>query len=61
MSGRFMSPKDISAAKHVAEVYNSRVKRGEIDADKISRTHHVVCGCGVEGCIFICKWPKDPQ
>lgn len=54
--GRFLSQKDISAAKYETEVYNARVKRGEINADEISRTQHVVCGCGAEGCIFMTRW-----
>jgi hypothetical protein len=52
--GRRLSPKDISAAKYEQEVYNSRLKRGVVRApDKIVQEMHVVCGCGVEGCIFI--------
>ena len=52
--GRFMSPVDVSAAKHEEEVFNSRLKRGEVqDADKIRSMRHVVCGCGVTGCIFL--------
>lgn len=52
--GRFLSPKDMSAAKHEMEVYNSLHKRGMIRSpDKIVREMHVVCGCGVEGCLFI--------
>jgi len=54
MSSRRLSPKDISAAKHAMEIFNSMLKRGEvINADQIERLHHVVCGCGAEGCIFI--------
>jgi hypothetical protein len=60
MSGRRLSPVDIAAARHETEVYNSRLKRGEIaDADNIVRTLHVVCGCGAEGCIFISKQRED--
>jgi hypothetical protein len=52
--GRRLSPKDISAAKYEQEVYNSRLKRGVVRApDKIVREMHVVCGCGVEGCVFM--------
>jgi hypothetical protein len=52
--GRFMSPVDVSAAKHETEVFNSRLKRGEVEnADKIRSIRHVVCGCGVIGCIFL--------
>jgi hypothetical protein len=54
MSGRFLSPKDISAARHEMEAINSLAKRGELrDTDLIQRYHHIVCGCGAEGCIFI--------
>jgi uncharacterized UPF0160 family protein len=52
--GRRLTPKDISAARHEMEVVNSMRKRGEVKAaDKIVRESHIVCGCGVEGCIFI--------
>ena len=52
--GRFLSQKDMSSAKFAMEVFNSAIKRGDIkEADKIVRLHHVVCGCGAEGCIFI--------
>lgn len=54
MSGRRLSRKDMSAARHEMEVFNSMLKRGEVvNADLIERLHHVVCGCGAEGCIFI--------
>ena len=50
MSGRFLSPKDISAAKLEEEVFNSMLKRGEIkDPDRILRTQHIVCGYGMIG------------
>lgn len=54
MSGRKLTPKDISAAKHEMEIFNSMLNRGEIKSpDKIVKVSHIVCGCGVEGCIFI--------
>jgi hypothetical protein len=54
MSGRRLSQKDMAAARHTTEVFNSLRNRGEIkDADKIVRERHIVCGCGAEGCIFI--------
>ena len=54
MSGRKLTPKDLSAAKHEMEIFNSMLNRGEItSADKIVKVDHIVCGCGVEGCIFI--------
>jgi len=52
--GRFLSNKDMIAAKRKHEIFNSMLKRGEVRAaDKIVREHHVVCGCGAEGCMFI--------
>ena len=53
MSYRWMSKKDIAAAIRAQEIYNSRVKRGEIDVKDILSTRYVVCGCGEEGCGFI--------
>jgi hypothetical protein len=55
MTGRFLSPRDMSAARHTSEVYNSMVNRGEIKTEEVARLNHVVCGCGVEGCIFLHK------
>jgi uncharacterized UPF0160 family protein len=52
--GRFLSPKDLSAARHEMEIFNSMLNRGEVNAaDKIVKVDHIVCGCGVPGCIFI--------
>jgi len=52
--GRFLSQKEMSNARHTQEVFNSMLKRGEVyNADKIVREHMVVCGCGVEGCMFV--------
>lgn len=54
MSGRYLSKNDIASAKHLEEVHNSLLKRGEVrDSDKILSQRHIVCGCGVEGCIFM--------
>ena len=63
MSGRRLTGVDISAARHETEVMNSRLKRGEVpNADKIVETRHIVCGCGVEGCIFIsCRREDKPK
>jgi hypothetical protein len=59
--GRRLTPIDISAAKFEQEVFNSRIKRGEVDPGTFVRTQYVVCGCGVEGCGFISLWKKtDP-
>ena len=57
--GRRLTPKDISAARFDQEVFNSRIKRGEIDPDSFVRTAYVVCGCGVEGCGFTTRWLKS--
>lgn len=57
---RILTQKDMSAARHAQEIDNSMIKRGEINApEKIVRTQHVVCGCGVEGCIFISHQRKE--
>ena len=56
--GRFLSSKDISAAKHAMEIHNSRIKRGEIDKFSIELEKHVVCGCGAVGCIFVSSVKK---
>ena len=57
--GRFLTPKDLHEAKREQEIWNSMLKRGEIDPSKFVRTEYVVCGCGVEGCGFITTWKKD--
>jgi len=58
--GRFLTGRDMASAKHEEEVYNSMKNRGEVkDADKIVREHHVVCGCGASGCIFISAKRED--
>jgi hypothetical protein len=59
MNGRFLTQKDMSAAKHEQEVWNSLVKRGKIDESNRDRFAHVVCGCGAEGCIFISGRTND--
>lgn len=59
--GRFLSPKDISAARFEEEVFNSRLKRGDIKApETIVSTRHVVCGCGAVGCIFLSHEFQEP-
>lgn len=59
MSGKFLNPKEVSAARHEQEVWNSQLKRGLIDPSKFVRTAYVVCGCGREGCGFITRWMRD--
>jgi hypothetical protein len=52
--GRRLTQVDMAAARYEEEVFNSRLKRGEVkEADEIRRTFHVICGCGVEGCMFM--------
>jgi len=53
MSYRWMTPKDLSAAIRAQEIFNSRVKRGEINLDDIKSYHYVVCGCGEPGCGWV--------
>lgn len=57
--GKYLNDKDLAAAKFDQEVWNSAVKRGEIDETRFVRYHYQVCGCGVEGCGFVCGWAKD--
>ena len=57
--GKRLSLKEINIAKHIEEIFNSRVKRGEINTTKYVRTAYVVCGCGQEGCGFITRWMKS--
>lgn len=46
---RFLNSRDMSEIKHQEAVYNSRLKRGEIE--KKGENHYIsICGCGVEGC-----------
>ncbi len=60
--GRFLSPKDIAAAKFEEEVFYSRLKREAIKYHElIIETRHVVCGCGAEGCIFLSHSRKEPD
>lgn len=56
--GKRLSLKEINAARHEQEVFNSMIKRGEVDPTTFVRTHYVVCGCGAEGCGFITRWTK---
>lgn len=54
MSGKFMQVADLNAAKRETEIFNSRLKRGEIKKpETITRSRHVVCECGDPGCVFI--------
>jgi hypothetical protein len=51
--------KEINMFRHEQEIFNSMLRRGEIDPSKFVRIGHVVCGCGAEGCGFITTWKKD--
>jgi hypothetical protein len=60
--GRFLSQKDMYSAKYALEAFNSALKRGDVEQqDKIIKLHHVVCGCGVKGCIFISATRTEPK
>lgn len=50
----FQTARGMSEIRHTMEVYNSALKRGEIEnADNIVREKFVICGCGAEGCGFV--------
>jgi len=57
--GRWMTKKDIASSIRAQNVYNSLVKRGDIDVKEVLRTQYVVCGCGEEGCGFISQVKKN--
>lgn len=59
MSYGWMTKKDIASAIRAQNIFNSRVKRGEIDVKNILSTRYVVCGCGEEGCGFLSVVKKD--
>lgn len=61
MSGRRLTALDIQEAKRAEEIYNSQVNRGDIDISNRGSTRHVVCGCGVEGCIFISTQSRQSE
>jgi hypothetical protein len=48
---RFLSSFDMSEAKRLDSILNSRIKRGEIPA-KFNR-YMCDCGCGCTGCIIV--------
>ena len=47
---RFLTSFDMAEAKRMESILNSAIKRGERE-DKPNMLH-VVCKCGVSGCIF---------
>ena len=54
MNKRWLTKKDMHEARREFEIFNSRLKRGDVASPhNIKQQRHVVCGCGVEGCIFI--------
>lgn len=57
MAGRFLN---MAEARRELEIFNSRLKRGEIEnADKIVRLHMRACGCGAPGCTILFAVRKD--
>lgn len=59
--GRRLSLKEMNMIKHDEEVYNSRVSRGDIKEMQGGKHFTVVCGCGVEGCVFHAQAPHVEQ
>jgi len=60
--GRFLPQDEMGAARHEQAVFNARMKRGEIEKpETIVATRHVVCGCGMPGCIFISAQREEPR
>lgn len=49
----------MSVARFESEILDSQIKRGEVDPETFTRTAHVACGCGAEGCMFITRWKKE--
>jgi hypothetical protein len=47
---RFLTSFDMAEAKRMESILNSEIKRGERPVEGNMR--HVVCTCGVSGCIF---------
>lgn len=47
---RFFTAYDMAEAKRSESIYNSMVKRGDVDK---KHTDIAVCGCGSEGCFII--------
>lgn len=44
----------MSRLRHDAEVFNSQLKRNEIEnPENILSWQQTICGCGIEGCGFI--------
>lgn len=48
---RFLTSFDMSEAKRMEAILNSRIKRGDIE--KKFNQYMSVCGCGVSGCIIV--------
>ena len=52
--GKFLKKEDMIQARKETEIFNARLKRGEVEQPKnILKSYHVVCGCGAPGCIFM--------
>ena len=56
MAKRFMTKKDMAAAKHCADIAYSRAKR---EGKKLFGVHQIHCGCGAEGCFVTLPKAKE--
>lgn len=53
-SGKFLNGVSLSAMRYEREVFNARLKRGEVEhPETIGSTWQVFCGCGHPQCGFI--------
>lgn len=48
---RFLTSIDMSEAKRLESIFNSRIKRGELK--RKFKQHMTICTCGVSGCIMV--------
>lgn len=48
---RFLNSFDMSEAKRIESILNSRIKRGEVERKFLQ--YMSVCGCGISGCIIV--------
>ncbi len=57
---KFLSKRALGALKFEEQVFNARLKRGEIEKpEQIVRLHLIHCGCGNETCCFMSVERKD--
>jgi hypothetical protein len=60
LMGNFLNGRALSSLRFAMEVFNSRLKRGEIPKhEEIVRLHQVYCGCGDDRCCFISVQRKE--